>query len=249
MPNMPKKTTSSIKSTTQKQVRKRIDPRDKPLGKRLHYIRTDVLHKTIEEMAEFTGASTSSVYRYEAGTRTADIWYVLDLAAKTGTSLSWLLSEETLSQTDNLNEKTEPYRVQPSTQDNSPVRIPAFGTTSGPDQPEPVVCLSQRWVYSHFSCNVTDLSVTTVSAEWACSMFKLQDLLLINHADSQPGHGIYMLRINDIPVIKRIQHIPGNKLEICNLDEPYSPFIVKRTGLSAAGVKVIGRIIWTGKTI
>jgi signal peptidase I len=51
-----------------------------------------------------------------------------------------------------------------------------------------------------------------------------RDVILVNHADTSPGAGLYVLRIEGDLLVKRVQKLPGGKLEIMSANEAYRPF-------------------------
>ena len=72
-----------------------------------------------------------------------------------------------------------------------------------------------------------------------------RDVILINHADTQPRHGLYVLRLNNDLVVKRVQPLPGGRVQVSSANESYLPF---ELDLQALGedVAIIGRsgVVW-----
>lgn len=74
------------------------------------------------------------------------------------------------------------------------------------------------------------------------------DTILVNHAKNRPGNGLYVVRINDELVVKRIQSMPGGKLLFTSANEAYAPFEIDLRDESN-DVQVVGKVEWFGRQI
>lgn len=68
------------------------------------------------------------------------------------------------------------------------------------------------------------------------------DLILIDHAttDLAESH-IYAVRFSDALYVKRVQHLPGNKVHLISSNRSYPPIEIPHP--EADGVQIIGRVV------
>jgi Peptidase S24-like len=64
-------------------------------------------------------------------------------------------------------------------------------------------------------------------------------------ADRAPAKGIYVLRLNGVLVVKRILPVKGGALSILSDNPAFAPL----QDFDAAGVTIIGRVVWVGRKL
>ncbi len=75
------------------------------------------------------------------------------------------------------------------------------------------------------------------------------DNILVNHAATTPRDGLFVLRINNDLMVKRVQSLPG-KLLITSANPAYTPFeidLAKNKDNEEAAI--VGRVEWFGRAI
>lgn len=74
------------------------------------------------------------------------------------------------------------------------------------------------------------------------------DVILINTADKHLNNGIYVIRIDGDLIVKRIQKLPGNKIEVSSTNNVYRPFEIDLSN-QPNDFGAIGRVVWHGRNV
>lgn len=115
---------------------------------------------------------------------------------------------------------------------------------------KPMFSMSFRryWIDNYLRIDPKDLSVLSVKGDSMEGVLNDRDVILVNHADTSPTTGLYVLRIEGDLLVKRVQKLPGGRLEVKSANEAYSPFIVDPSAPSG-DFAVVGRVVWFGRQI
>lgn len=114
---------------------------------------------------------------------------------------------------------------------------------------EPLFCLAFRryWIENYVTKQPEKLSVITVKGDSMEGVLNHGDSILINHTETDPRDGLYVLRIGNDLFVKRVQRIPG-KLLITSANPSYAPFEIDLSHTDD-DIAVIGRVEWYGRSI
>ena len=74
------------------------------------------------------------------------------------------------------------------------------------------------------------------------------DTILVNHAHTAACDGLYVLRINDNLLVKRLQLIPGDIIRVISANDAYPTFEINLQD-KTDDIAIIGRVEWFGRTI
>lgn len=74
------------------------------------------------------------------------------------------------------------------------------------------------------------------------------DTILINHSHTVPRDGLYVLRINNNLLVKRLQLMPAGMINVISANEAYPTFEINLNNMTD-DVAIIGRVEWFGRTI
>jgi len=106
------------------------------------------------------------------------------------------------------------------------------------------LAFKSQWVRSELHANPGDLYLIYVDGESMEPTLRPGDVILVNHRDTGPSRdGIYVLRMDDALLVKRLQRLPGGRIRASSDNPAYQPFEVDVTG----EVAVIGRVVWSGR--
>jgi len=62
--------------------------------------------------------------------------------------------------------------------------------------------------------------------------------------------GIYVLRIGDACLVKRLQHLPGEAPRIAGANPAYEPFTAAAETLAVGNpVAIVGRVVWASRRV
>lgn len=114
---------------------------------------------------------------------------------------------------------------------------------------EPLFCMAFRryWIENYVTKQPEKLSVITVKGDSMEGVLNHGDSILINHAETAPRDGLYVLRIGNDLFVKRVQRIPG-KLLVTSENPRYAPFEIDLTD-TQDDIAIIGRVEWYGRSI
>lgn len=74
------------------------------------------------------------------------------------------------------------------------------------------------------------------------------DVILVDHreATKQPRDGIYVVRMDDSLLVKRLQRLPGGQVKVTIDNTAYEPFMINMTQRDGE-FDIVGRVVWCGR--
>jgi phage repressor protein C with HTH and peptisase S24 domain len=237
------------------------------LGNRMRFIRDDVLHESRPAIAEKLGVSVVTIQNYENDQRDPPSSFMVRFAQLTGASLLWLLEgtgPEMKGGTANLHQATKDAPVPHICCDTlgNPVDLSEFvfiprynlraaaghGAAVAGEKPMFSISFRRYWIDNYLRIDPKDLSVLSVKGDSMEGVLNDRDVILVNHADTSPTSGLYVLRIDGDLLVKRVQKLIGGRIEVKSANEAYSPFVVD-TNAPGGDFAVIGRVVWFGRQL
>ena len=122
------------------------------------------------------------------------------------------------------------------------------GAATAGEKPMFSMSFRRYWVDNYLRIDPKDLSVLSVKGDSMEGVLNDRDVILINHADTSPTSGLYVLRVEGDLIVKRVQKLPGGKLVIMSANQDYQPFEVDPAN-PTGDFAVIGRVVWFGRQI
>lgn len=108
----------------------------------------------------------------------------------------------------------------------------------------------QAWVRNELRADPSDLYLIKVDGESMEPVLRSGDVILVNHQDnSAQRDGIYVMRIDDALLVKRLQPLPDGRLRASSDNPAYEPFDIERERMGDNAVSIIGRVVWTGRRL
>ena len=106
----------------------------------------------------------------------------------------------------------------------------------------------ERWLGRLTRAKSASLSIIHVDGESMEPTLRDEDEVLVDASDhgARLRDGIYVLRIDDALVVKRVTMQPGGRLITISSDNASYP---SWTDVDRATVHVVGRVIWFGRTV
>ncbi len=143
----------------------------------------------------------------------------------------------------------------PTKQRTDVIMVPrlAVGASAGPgaldaeDAPLGQIGFETRWL-RQLSANPKALSVIQVSGDSMSPTLIDGDDILVDRADGAEGirDGIYVLRVDDSLIVKRLTINPVQLSFSVRSDNPAYP---DWNDVNPANIDIVGRVIWTGRRI
>ena len=114
---------------------------------------------------------------------------------------------------------------------------------------KPLFCMAFRryWIENYVTRQLDKLSVIAVKGDSMEGVLNHGDNILVNHAETTPRDGLYVIRIDNHLFVKQIQKLPG-KLLVKSANPVYEPFEIDLTD-DNQNVAIIGRVEWYGRTV
>lgn len=104
------------------------------------------------------------------------------------------------------------------------------------------------WLERLVSRQFNKLSVISVKGDSMEGVLNDGDYILVNHEHTTPRDGLYVLRINENLLVKRLQSIPGGIINVISANDAYPAFEINLNS-STDDVAIIGRVEWFGRFI
>lgn len=122
------------------------------------------------------------------------------------------------------------------------------GRFVGNEEPVFTMAFRRYWIENYITRDTKNLSVISVKGDSMEGVLNDGDSILINHGETAPRDGLYVLRINENLLVKRLQIMPGGIINVISANEAYPAFEINLNNLTD-DVKIIGRVEWFGRTI
>jgi phage repressor protein C with HTH and peptisase S24 domain len=143
----------------------------------------------------------------------------------------------------------------PDRPENDVIIVPRLrvGASAGPgaldadDAPLGQIGFEARWL-RQLSANPKALSVIQVSGDSMSPTLFDGDDILVDRADGAERirEGIYVLRVEEILIVKRLAINPAQRSFTIRSDNPAYP---DWNDIQPSGIDIVGRVIWTGRRI
>lgn len=221
---------------------------------RLNYLARK--HSTITSLAESAGISISGVQRLlKGGNPTLPV--ILKLAKHNNVSVEWLATGKGSQEDAPVDFKTEVYNTQGNPIDiNEFVFIPRYnvyasaghGCDASQENYMHSMAFRKYWIDNVLGLCAKDLIVIGVKGDSMEGEISDGDVILINTADKYLNNGIYVIRIDGDLIVKRIQKLPGNKIEVSSTNNVYRPFEIDLNN-QPTDFGAIGRVVWHGRNV
>lgn len=122
------------------------------------------------------------------------------------------------------------------------------GQLVGDEQPIFAMAFRRYWIENYVTRDIKNLSVISVKGDSMEGVLNDGDTILINHGQTTPRDGLYVLRLNENLLVKRLQLIPGGIVNVISANEAYPTFEIDLKN-PTDDVSIIGRVEWFGRSI
>ncbi|KZE34577.1 XRE family transcriptional regulator [Crenobacter luteus] len=224
------------------------------------------LFKSVRAFASASGVSQTGLQRLINGGEPT-LSTLVALAKAAGVSVEWLATGEGPMRKEEAAPEAAPRRAAPSpcacldTLGN-PVDLDEFvfvprynlkasaGHGASTEGEKPVFSMAFRkyWVDNYLRADPHDLSVISVKGDSMKGVLEDRDVILLNHAERNPGAGLYVLRLDGDLIVKQVQRLPGGILRVTSANTTYEAFEVDINNLPA-DFEIIGKVVWFGRQI
>jgi len=222
------------------------------IGKELKRCRNH-LRMTLPEMAKKMNVSTTTIVNYETGKRLPEVDFLIDFAGICERDfLYWIglrVAEsqsveagvaKTLLDTANLAQKTEqPYVALPLYDINN-IADAASATAH-----KHITDFSETWIRRELNVDSSDLFMIQVDDESMTPALRSGDTLLLDRRAARPDReGVYILRMNGVSMIKRLQILPSGIIKASSDNPAYENFDFNLSDIDDQNISILGRVVW-----
>lgn len=110
------------------------------------------------------------------------------------------------------------------------------------------LCFKTQWIKTNLRGAPKDLFLLHVKGDSMEPTLRSGDIVLVDGSITNPQEeGIYLVRLDSAIMVKRVQILEGNRIEMTSDNERYKPIAVDTRG--RADLAVIGRVVWYGRKI
>lgn len=115
-------------------------------------------------------------------------------------------------------------------------------------QDVPRVLFEKEWLRREWNAAPEHLSMVVIPDESMRPTLDVGEMALVDHRDQgQARDGVYVLRIDGAPLVKRLQRLPGGIINVTSDNPAYKPFTVNLSDLRDNDFAIIGRVVWSGR--
>lgn len=116
------------------------------------------------------------------------------------------------------------------------------------EKPEFSMAFRRYWIENYITRDIKNLSVISVKGDSMEGVLNDGDSILINHSETTPRDGLYVLRINENLLVKRLQLMPGGIINVISANDAYPTFEIHLSQINDE-IAIIGRVEWFGRNI
>ena len=219
-------------------------------------------HHSVSKVSERTNISKSQLYRLCEPGRDTTRGNIEAISRATGVSILWLVSGEGPMYLDGTPPpatdlpKPQKSEQKPAANDQY-VQIPLLdvrvsasnGAVVEHEQVVDALAFKRDWVSNILGAAREDLYLINVQGESMTPTLHPGDVILVDRrsANNVTTDGVYVLRMGESLLVKRIQRLPGQTLRITSDNPAYSPFEIKMEDAANDDMAIVGRVVWSGR--
>lgn len=237
-----------------------VDNLKKAIGARFKEMRA-TLGLTQKALAAVMEKPVPSVRDYERG-RSIPGGDAIASLMRAGVSANWLLTGEGDMLIQAASER--PYGHHEATVlgcvpgDGRYVALPLYndihaaaghGAVVDHERPDDALMFKEAWIRLELGASPQDLVLIRVSGDSMEPTLRAGDVILVDHRASRPDReGIYILRMGDMLLVKRLQALPGGQVKVTSDNPAFDPWLLNIQEIGA-DVAIIGRVVWSGRRL
>lgn len=208
-----------------------------------------------ERLAAIAGITRQTQSKYEKGTRQPDALYLAAIAQH-DLDVNYIINglrtstEQVSSQlepiiSNQVAEQTAPYHNQTHTDDY--ISLPRLTATTDTKQPEYI--FNKHWLASLNVGVMESLSIAIIHDDNMAPHIRSGDIALVsNDPKLLQQNGLFLVQLNNTLEVKRIQHLPDDKIKVSSDNTDYEPFYLEYN-IDQSSSYLLGKLIWVGHNL
>jgi phage repressor protein C with HTH and peptisase S24 domain len=189
------------------------------------------------KFADSLGIHKNTLIRYEKGERLPDSSLLLRICERYDVDPGWLLTgnPRDLFAGENIAILDEyiPIPCRSTSLDNS-----GLGN-SGTEEP---IAIKKSWIFKQLQAKPEDLSFFYAEGESMKPTLYPGDIVLVNLHQAAIRDGLYVLQIEDVILIKRLQRLSGDLIKVSSDNSEYESWTANIHNLSQT-LKIVGKVV------
>jgi phage repressor protein C with HTH and peptisase S24 domain len=122
-----------------------------------------------------------------------------------------------------------------------------YGAISTQENADDALMFKEEWIRGELGARPEDLNLIRVSGDSMEPTLRGGDVVLIDHRACRPNReGIYILRLGDMLLVKRLQALPGNEVRVISDNPTFAPWQISLDKIGSE-MTIIGRVVWSGR--
>lgn len=106
----------------------------------------------------------------------------------------------------------------------------------------------REWIYNELHSSPANLYLIYVEGESMEPALRPGDVILVDHTDNiAKRDGIYVIRMGESLLVKRLQRLPNHRLKVTSDNPAYEPFEISLDFDLQNELSIIGRVVWSGR--
>lgn len=115
------------------------------------------------------------------------------------------------------------------------------------EKPDDALMFKADWIRFELGARPEDLNLIRVSGDSMEPTLRAGDVVLIDHRAQRPDReGIYILRVGDMLLVKRLQALPGGQVRVISDNPAFAPWEISIDKIGA-DMAILGRVVWSGR--
>lgn len=107
----------------------------------------------------------------------------------------------------------------------------------------------REWISVELHAGGDDLALVEVAGDSMEPTLSPGDVIMVDRRESRVWtDAMYLLRVDDAVMVKRLQMLPGGKLKIISDNPGYESYVLD-TKDGGVGLEVYGRVVWISKRV
>ncbi|WP_297813623.1 S24 family peptidase [uncultured Methylophaga sp.] len=106
----------------------------------------------------------------------------------------------------------------------------------------------REWIHNELHSSPANLYLIYVEGESMEPVLRPGDVILVDHTDNiAKRDGIYVIRMGESLLVKRLQRLPNHRLKVTSDNPAYEPFEISLDFDLQNEMSIIGRVVWSGR--
>ncbi len=184
------------------------------------------------KFADSLGIHKNTLIRYEKGERLPDSALLLRICEQYDVDPGWLLTG---------NSRNLPAGENIATLDEY-IPIPLHSTSLNKSGVEEPIAIKKSWMFKQLQAKPGDLSFFCEEGESMKPTLYPGDIVLVNLHEAVIRDGLYILQIEDVILIKRLQRLSGDLIKVSSDNPEYESWTASIHNLNQT-LKIIGKVV------